>query len=126
MNAKRLGKGILPIIFFFIFTPGIFSGAAWAGVAEVTHQTESSIDYGNQGIAQLEKMIFELEKILQMNDASDGVKALTQASIDKANEALRYYKEALSYAGDGLEMSRRDEGAFIKKKKQDKYYDFTP
>lgn len=126
MNSKRLGRGILPIIFFFTILFAIFSGPAYAAVEEVTQQTETSIGYGNQGIVQLEKMIFELNKVLQMRDASDGVKALAQASIDKANEALRNYKEALGYAGDGLEMSRRDEGAFIKKKKQDKYYDFTP
>lgn len=46
-------------------------------------------------------------------------------TIDKANDALRFYKEALRYADDGKETSKRDEGAFIKRQKK-KEYDYNP
>lgn len=108
---------ILPLFFF-----GLASGPVYAEVEEVTEQADACIAYGNQGLNQLEKMIYELKKILTMKDASAGVKTLTQASIDKADEALRFYKEALRYADDGKKMSKRDEGAFVKRQKnRDKF-----
>ncbi len=104
---------ILPLFFF-----GLASGPVHAEVEEVTEQADACVAYGIRGISQLEKMIYELKKILTMKDASKGVKTLTQASIDKANDALRFYKEALQYADDGKNMSKRDEGNFIKRRKK--------
>jgi len=112
---------ILPLFFF-----GLASDPVHAEVEEVTEQADACIAYGNQGLNQLEKMIYELKKILVMKDASNGVKTLTQASIDKAHEALRFYKEALGYAGDGREMSKRDGGAFIKRQKDPNKKDIFP